>query len=168
MPAGYVVLVRVEPESVAVRGQPGAHVADRGSGLRLADADAEQPVAARGGRQPAVAHLVAAEVLDRTRGAVEDELGEDGARDVGAGQLLEHDRGFDVAETGAAPPLADGDAEQVGLAHRVPGCLRELLGLVALAGHRRERAIGDVAGQLAQRGLIVGVGERAGAEGSGR
>ena len=43
---------------------------------------------------------------------------------------------------------------------RVPRRLRELLGLVALAGHRRERALGDVARELAQRGLVFGVGER--------
>ena len=60
---------------------------------------------------------------------------------------------------GAAPLLADRDAEQIGLADRVPRRLRELLGLVALAGHRRERALGDVAGELAQGGLILGVGE---------
>ncbi len=42
----------------------------------------------------------------------------------------------------------------------VPRPLRELLGLVAVAGHRRELALGDVAGELAQRGLVFGVGER--------
>ena len=119
-----------------------------------------RPVAACGDREPAVAELVGAEVLDRARRAVEDELGEDRARHVGAAELLEHDRGFDVAEAGAAPLLADRDAEQLGLADRVPRRLRELLGLVALARHRRERALGDVAGELAQRGLILGVGER--------
>ena len=61
---------------------------------------------------------------------------------------------------GAAPPLADRDAEQLGLAHRVPRRLRELLGLVAVARHRRELAFGDVAGELPQRGLVFGVGER--------
>ena len=91
---------------------------------------------------------VVAEVLDRARRTVEDELGEDRARHVGAGELLEHDRGLDVAEPGAAPPLADRDAEQVGLAHAVPRPLRELFGLVAVAGHRRELALGDVAGEL--------------------
>ena len=116
--------------------------------------------AARGDRQPAVAQRVGAEVLDRARRPVEDELGEDRARHVGAGELLEHDRGLDVAEAGAAPPLADRDAEQLGLAHRVPRPLRELLGLVAVARHRRELALGDVAGELAQRGLVLGVGER--------
>ena len=122
-------------------------------------------VAARGDRQPAVLHRVVAEVLDRARRAVEDELGEDRARHVGAGELLEHDRGLDVAEPGAAPVLADRDAEQVGLAHRVPRPLRELLGLVAVAGHRGELALGDVARELAQRGLVLGVGERIGALG---
>ena len=76
------------------------------------------------------------------------------------GELLEHDRGFDVAEAGAAPLLADRDAEQLGLAHAVPGPLRELLGLVAVARHRCELALGDVARELAQRGLVLGVGER--------
>ena len=160
MPAGHVVLVGVEAEAVAVGGEPGAHVADRRAGLGLADADAEQPVAARGDRQPAVLQRVGAEVLDRAGRPVEDELGEDRARHVGARELLEHDRGLDVAEAGAAPLLADRDAEQLGLAHRVPRRLRELLGLVAVAGHRRELALGDVAGELAQRGLVFGVGER--------
>ena len=81
------------------------------------------------------------------------------ARHVGPRQLLEHDRGLDVAEAGAAPPLADRDAEQLGLAHAVPRPLRELLGLVAVARHRRELALGDVACELAQRGLVFGVGE---------
>ena len=75
-------------------------------------------------------------------------------------ELLEHDRGFDVAEAGAAPPLADRDAEQLGLAHAVPRPLREFLGLVAVACHRRELALGDIARELAQRGLVLGVGER--------
>ena len=43
---------------------------------------------------------------------------------------------------------------------RVPRPLRELLGLVAVARHRRELALGDVAGELAQRGLVLGLGER--------
>ncbi len=116
------------------------------------------PVAAIGShrsRRP-----VGAEVLDRPRRTVEDELGEDRARHVGPGELFEHDRGLDVAEAGAAPPLADGDAEQLGLAHRVPRPLREFLGLVAVARHRREFAFGDVACELAQRGLVLGVRER--------
>ena len=120
MAAGHVVLVGVEAEAVAVGGEPGAHVADRRAGFGLADADAEQAVAARRGREPAVAELVGAEVLDRARRAVEDELGEDRARHVGAAELLEHDRGFDVAEAGAAPLLADRDAEQLGLARSRP------------------------------------------------
>ena len=103
VPAGDVVLVRVEPEAVAVGREPGAHVADRGAGFGLADADAEQAVAARGGREPAVAELVGAEVLDRARRSVEDQLGEDRARHVGAAQLLEHDRGLDVAEARRRP-----------------------------------------------------------------
>ena len=158
--AGDVVLVRVEPEAVAVGREPGAHVADRAAGLGLADADAEQAVAARRDRQPAILHRVVAEVLDRARRTVEDELGEDRARHVGAGELLEHDRGLDVAEPGAAPALTDRDAEQLGLAHAVPRPLRELFGLVAVARHRRELALGDVACELAQRGLVFGVGER--------
>ena len=76
--------------------------------------------AARRDRQPPVPQRVGAEVLDRARRAVEDELGEDRARHVGAGELLEHDRGLDVAQAGAAPLLADRDAEQLGLAHARP------------------------------------------------
>ena len=161
--AGHVVLVGVEAEAVTVGGEAGAHVADRASGLGLADADAEQAFAARRDGQPAVLHRVVAEVLDRARRAVEDELGEDRARHVGARELFEHDRSLDVAEPGAAPALTDRDAEQLGLAHPVPRPLRELFGLVAVARHRRELALGDVAGELAQRGLIFGVGERVGA-----
>ena len=116
------------------------------------------PLAAIGSQRSR--HLVGAEVLDRARRAVEDQLGEDRARHVGAGELLEHDRGLDVAEAGAAPLLADRDAEQLGLLDRVPRRLRELLGLVALARHRRERPLGDVAGELPQRRLVLGVGER--------
>ena len=76
-----------------------------------------------------------------------------------ARELFEHDRGLDVAETGAAPPFADRDAEQLGLAHAVPRPLRELLGLVTVTGHGRELALGDVASELAQRGLILGIGK---------
>ena len=53
-------------------------------------------------RQPALLHRVGAEVLDRAGRAVEDQLGEDRARHVGAGELLEHDRGLDVAHAHAA------------------------------------------------------------------
>ena len=137
----------------------GAHVTDRRAGLGLADTDAEQSVTAGRDRQPAVTQLVGAEVLDRPRRAVEDELGQDRARHVGAGELLEHDRGFDVAQARAAPLLADGDPEQLGLTDRVPRCLRELLRLVALARHRCERPVGDVASELAERGLVFGVRE---------
>jgi hypothetical protein len=161
--ARHVVLVGVEAEALAVGRQARPHVTDRRARFRLADADAEQPLAARGDRQPAVAQRIGAEMLDRARGTVEDQLGEDRARHVGPGQLLQHDRRFDIAETRAAPSLADRDAEELGLAHRVPRRLRELLGLVALAGHRRERPVRDVACELAQRGLVLGVGERVGA-----
>ena len=68
VPAGHVVLVGVEAEAVAVGREAGAHVADGGAGFGLADADAEQAVAARGGREPAIAELVGAEVLDRAGG----------------------------------------------------------------------------------------------------
>ena len=45
-------------------------------------------------------------------------------------------------------------------ADRVPRPLRELLGLVPVPGHRRELALGDVAGELAQRLLVLGLLER--------
>ena len=45
---------------------------------------------------------------------------------------------------------------------RVPRALRELLGLVPVAGLRRELALGDVAGELAQRLLVLGLRERVG------
>ena len=160
MAAGDVVLVRIESETVAVGRQPGAHVADGAPRFGLADADAEQTFAARRDRQPAVFHRVVAEVLDRARWSVEDELSEDRARHVGAGELLQHDRGLDVAESRTAPTFADRDAEQVGFAHAVPRPLRELFGLVAMACHRRQLALGDVARELPQRGLVFGVGKR--------
>ena len=165
MTAGDVILVGVEPEAVTVGGEAGAHVTDGRAGLGLADADAEETVAARRDREPAIAELVGAQVFDRAGRTVEDELGQDRARHVGAGKLLEHDRRLDVAEAGTTPAFADRDAEQLRLAHRIPRCLRELLGLVAVARHRRERAICDVARELSQRGLVVGVGERVGALG---
>jgi hypothetical protein len=56
--------------------------------------------------------------------------------------------------------LTDCDAEEVGLADRVPRPLREFLVLVPVACHRRQFAFGDVARQLAQRSLVFGVGER--------
>ena len=49
---------------------------------------------------------------------------------------------------------------------RVPRPLRELLGLVPVARVRREVALGDVAGERAQRLLVLGLGERVGALGS--
>ena len=55
----------------------------------------------------------------------------------------------------------------LGLAHGVPCPLRELLGLVAVAGHGCERAGGDVTGETPQGGLVVGVGEGVGAERTG-
>ena len=51
---------------------------------------------------------------------VEDQLAADGRRDVGPGDLLEHDRRLDVAQPHAAPLLADGDAEQVGGGQGLP------------------------------------------------
>src|SRR5438270_4339206 len=105
-----VVLVRVQPEAIAVLRQAGAHVADRAAGLGLADADAKEPVAAGGERQPAVLQRVRAEMFDGARRTVEDELGEDGTGHVGPRELFEHDRGLDVAEPGASPFLADRDA----------------------------------------------------------
>src|SRR5437762_1923514 len=115
---------------------------------------------ARGDRQPAVLQRVVAEVLDRARRSVEDELGEDRARYVGAGELFEDDRGLDVAQSGAAPAFTDRDAEQLGLAHPVPRPLRELFGFVAVPRHRCELARGNVACELPERRLILGVGER--------
>ena len=106
-------------------------------------------------------------MLDRAGRTVEDQLGENRARHVAARQLFEHDRSLDVTEAGAAPLLADGDAEQLGLAHPVPGPLWELFGLIAVASHRQQLAFGHVACELAERGLVFGIGERVGTLGLG-
>src|SRR5262249_23866287 len=100
--------------------------------------------------------------LDRARRTVEDQLGEDRARNVGPGELLEHDRRFDVTQAGAAPLLADRDAEQLGLAHRAPRRLRALFGLLAPPRPPRGPPARDVARELAQRSLVFGVGEGVG------
>ena len=168
MPAGDVVLVRVEPVAVTVGGEPGAHVVHGRAGLALADPDAEEGLAAGREREPALFERVGAEVLDRTGRAVVDELGEDRARDVGARELLEGDGGLDVAHAHAAVLLAHGDAEQVGLAQRVPRRVRELLGLVPVTRVGRQLALGDVAGELAQRLLVLVLRERIGARGARR
>ncbi len=114
----------------------------------------------RGHRQPAILERVRPEVLDGAWRAVEGELGEDRARDVGPGELLEHDRGLDVAHPHAAVGRVDRDAEEVGGPDRVPGRLGELLGLVALAGPGCQLPGGDVPGERAQRLLVLGLGER--------
>ncbi len=158
--AGDVVLVGVQPVAVAIGGEPSAHVVDRGAGFGLADPDAEQRLTGRGEGQPAFLECFRAEVLDGPRRAVEGELGEDGARHVGAGELLQDDRRLDVAHPHPAVLLVDGDAEQVGRADRVPGTLGELLGLVPVPGHRCELPLGDIAGDRAQRLLILGFLER--------
>ena len=77
-------------------------------------------------------------------------------------ELLEDDRGLDVAHAHAAVLLADRDAEQVRLAQRVPRALRELLGLVPVARVGEQVALGDLAGQRPQRLLVLGLGERIG------
>ena len=94
-----------------------------------------------------------------TQSMVHDELGEDGARHVGARQLLEHDGGLDVTQARAAPLLAHGDPEEPGLPQRVPRGLRELLGLVPVPGPRCKLAFGNLARELAQRRLVLGLGE---------
>ena len=67
-----------------------------------------------------------------------------------------------------APLLADGDAEQLGLAsalaHEPAGTLSVSS---PVAGERRELALGDIAGELAQRRLVLGLGERITADGPG-
>ena len=118
------------------------------------------PDAASG--QPPLLQRLVAEVLDRPGRAVERELGEDRARHVGPGELLEDDRRLDVAHAHAAVLLVDRDAEEVGPADRVPGLLGELLGLVPVPGPRRQLPLGDVAGELAQRLLVLGLLERIG------
>ena len=150
MTTSHIVLVRREPVAVAVLLELRAHQRHCAPGLGLRDADAEQPVTARCERQPALLHGVVAEVLDGTWGAVEDELRDDRRRDVGPAELLQHDRGLDVTETGAPVLLAHRDGKQAGALQGIPGLGGELLGLVPVCGHRRELAVGDLAGELAQ------------------
>ena len=99
-------------------------------------------------------------MLDGAGRAVEDQLGEDGAGHVGAGQLFENDGTLDVAHTHAAVVLADGDAEQPRRLQRVPRRLGELFGFVPVCGARRELPLGEVTRVLAQRHLIFGFDER--------
>src|SRR5207248_10269885 len=112
--AGDVVLVGVEPVPVPVGGEPGAHVVHGRARLALADPDAEQRLTARSQREPALLEGIAAEVLDRAGRAVVDELGEDPARDVDAGELLEGDRVLDVPHAPRPRMLSDGYAERGG------------------------------------------------------
>ena len=117
------------------------------------------PLAAIG--QPAVPQRVGAEVLDRARRAVEDQLGEDRGSTRRRGASSSSTIAASMSPR-PAPPHRSPIVMPNSSALRMPshGPLRELLGLVAVARHRRELALGDVAGELAQRGLVLGVGER--------
>ncbi len=162
--AGDVVLVRVQAVAVAVGLQARAHVGDGGPGFGLADPDAEEAFTARGDREPPLLHRVVAEVLDRAGWAVERQLGEDRARDVDASELLEDDRGLDVAHPHPAVALVHRDAEQIGLADGVPRPLGELLALVPVARVRLEVALGHLARQRTERLLVLCLHERVGPE----
>ena len=156
-----VVLVGVEaPAARAVLGQGGPHVLHGRAGVGLGDADADQRVAVGHGGQPALLHGLGTQVLDAPGRPVEGQLAADGRRDVGPGDLLEHDGRLDVAQPHAAPLLADGDAQQVGAGQRLAHLGRDLAGLVTLRRPGRHLAGGHVAGQLAQRRLVLGLGQQ--------
>jgi len=158
VPAGDVVLVGVEAvAAVAVVGEVGAHEVGGRARVGFGDADAEQALARRGQRKPAFLEAFVAEVLDRSRRSVEDQLGEDGARDVGPPQLLEHDGGLHVAHAHPAVVLADGDAEEAGGLQGVPRVLGELLCLVPVASARRQLPLRQIPRVLAQSGLVFGL-----------
>ena len=160
MAAGDVVLVGVEAiPAAAVGGEVGAHEVGRRAGVGLGDADAEQAVA--GGRQwqPPLLEGFVPEMLDGARRAVEDELGEDGARHVGACELLQDDGCFDVAHPHAAVVLADGDAEEGRGLEGVPRGLGEFFRLVPMGRSGRQLALGHIARELAQCRAILGLCE---------
>ena len=166
VPAGDVVLVGVEPPAVAVGGEVRPHGGGGRAGIGLGDADAEQ-LPGGGLRQPPGAQGVVAEVLDGAGRPVEDQLAQDGARHVDAGDLLEDDGRLDVAHAHAAVLLAHGDGEQLGPPQGLEGRLGELLGLVPARRVGGDVALGHVAGQLAQRGPVVVLDEVDGAHGVG-
>src|SRR4029077_7820001 len=74
--------------------------------------------------------------------------------------LLEDDRGLDVAHPHAAVGRVDGDAEEGGLTDRIPGCLREALGLVTFPGARGELACRHVACERPEGLLVLVLSER--------
>ena len=164
---GRVVLVAVEPEAGAVLAQRGAHLLHGRPRVGLGDADRDERLAVGHLRQPPLLHGRRPEVLDAAGRAVERELRPDGARHVGPGQLLQHERRLDVAVAEPAPLLADGHPQQVGGGQRLGRLERRVARLVVLAGAGRELARGDVAGELAQRRLVLGLGERIAADGPG-
>ena len=71
--AGDVVLVGLEPVTVAVGGEPGPHGGGGRAGVGLGDPDAEE-LAGRGLRQPGRPHGLVAQVLDGPGRSVEDQL----------------------------------------------------------------------------------------------
>ena len=156
-----VVLVGVEPPAPgAVLDQRRPHVLHGRAGVGLGDPDADDRVAVGHRRQPALLHRLGAEVLDAPRRPVEGQLAADGRGHVGPRDLLEHDGGLDVAQAHAAPLLPHRDAEQVGRGQRLAQLGRHRAVLVGLVRPRRHLALGHVAGQLAQRRLVLGLGQQ--------
>ena len=156
-----VVLVGVEaPAPRPVLDQRGAHVLHGRPGIGLGDPDADQRVPVRDGRQPALLHRLGAQVLDPPGRPVEGELAADGRRDVGPGDLLQDDGGLDVTQAHAAPLLPHRDAQQVGRRQGLAQLGGHGARLVGLVGPGRHLALGHIAGELAQRGLVLGLGQQ--------
>ena len=99
-------------------------------------------------------------MLDAPRRPVERELAADGRGHVGPGDLLQHDGGLDVAQAQAAPALPHGDAEQVGRGERLAHLRRHCALLVGLVRPWRHLATRHVAGELAEGGLVVALGQQ--------
>ena len=146
-----VVLVAAQaPAARPVSHQRAAHVLDGGAGVGLGDPDAHDGLAVGHQWEPPVLEGGAAQVLDAPGWAVERQLAADGRGHVVAGDLLQDDGRFDVAESEPTPLLADGDPEQVGLGQGLQRRLRQLAAEVGLPGPRRHRPVPDVTGERPQ------------------
>jgi hypothetical protein len=133
-----------------------------GAGAGLGQAVARQPFHRRQLRHEALPLLVAAETVDHPRRHIvdRDEAGE--AR-AGLGQRLEHQHRVQAPERGAAEIVADIDAaqaERTRLAYHGGG---EELAFVPVERVRRDASFGEGLRRVADRALVLGELELAGA-----